>query len=595
MSTANTFLRVTDLDFNEIKNNLKTHLATNDKFKDFNFEGSVMSNLLDVLAYNTHYNAYYVNMLANEMFLDTAQQRDSVVSRAKELGYVSSSSIGSSANVNIVFGGIPAEVTNFTISKNSTFTSEISDITYTYVVPEAKTVVVNQIDGSGTGSTATVDLTIKEGEPLASTFIYDSTNPERFVIPNKNVDTSSILVKVQTSSSDSTLVEFHRATNVNQVYSTSEIYFLEEAYDEKYEIVFGDGALGKRLVDGNIVVVQYLVCNGGDTNGADTFAIDHLNMTTTYTSATIETNKKSSGGRFQENVESIKFNAPRSYQTQNRAVINNDYERIILNENSDLQSVVAYGGEHANPKLFGKVIIAAKPFGEEYITENRKRQIKASIMDRTPLGIDPIMIDPDYTYLKLNITTRYDKTKTKTSESSIRASIIDAANKFSTENLERFGRNLRYSNLLKKLDSSTEAYVLSNAAEIKLEKRISPDLNVASKVNIDFNNPIRKLSVTSSQFTYNGFISYISDDGLGNISIYRFGGNKEKIIVINKAGTIDYSTGNIQIENFAPTSHTDIYLKILAFPERLDVSTLREQVLIIDPNDTKVNVISEYT
>jgi len=588
MAAANTYLRVTDLDFNQIRNNLKTYLSTSDAFKDYNFEGSVISTMLDVLAYNTHYNAYYVNMLANEMFLDTAQQRDSVVSRAKELGYVPVSSIGATANVYLTFTGVTSGVTNFTIAKNSKFTTTVDDVTYTYVTPQAYKVI-------SSGGVFARSIDIREGEPLTHRWTHDSTNPKRFIIPNKNVDTSSITVKVQVSNVDDLTTEYTRATNINQVYSTSPVFFLEEVGDEKYEIVFGSGALGKSLDNGNIVIVDYLVCNGDATNGASTFSIDELDVDTSYSAATLTTNSSARGGRAQETIESIKFNAPRSYQTQNRAVIDNDYQRILLAENADLQSVVAFGGEQASPPVYGKVYIAVKPFGEEFATLNRKQQIQEAISDRTPLGIDPVVIDPDYTYLIPTITTYYDKTRSNTNAAAVEQTIRTAITDFATKNLERFGNKLRYSRFVRTLDNITTGSILNNDATIKMQKRFVPNVNAAEKVELNYNNPIRPGTLTSTQFTYNGFLAYLDDDSNGNVNIYRFDSNKQKVNIVAAAGTIDYTTGAIEIENFAPTAYADIQVKVTATPDRVDIIPIREQILLMNSADATITVVPEYT
>ena len=254
--SANTYLQVSELDFDEIRTNLKTYLSSQDQFKDYSFEGSAMAVLLDVLAYNTHYNAYYLNMVGNEMFLDTAQQRDSVVSRAKELGYTPVSSVGAQAEVSLTVSGVDSTVTQITIPKNAKFTTTFDDVTYTYVNPAAKNIAATSV-GVFTGS-----LTIKEGEPLAHSWTVSASNPVRYILPNAGVDTTSITVSVQESSSDSTVVEFYRASNITQIYSTSPIYFVEESADKKYEIIFGSGSLGKSLKAGNIVKVDYLVNNG---------------------------------------------------------------------------------------------------------------------------------------------------------------------------------------------------------------------------------------------------------------------------------------------------------------------------------------------
>lgn len=583
---ANTYLQVTELDFDDIRNNLKTYLSSQDQFRDYNFEGSAMAVLLDVLAYNTHYNAYYVNMLANEMFLDTAQQRDSVVSHAKLLGYVPVSSIGASANVTVTFAGLANTVTNFTIPKNSKFTTTVDDITYTYVTPSAYSVT------SDNGA-FTRDIIIKEGEPLTHKFTVTSSD-DRFIIPNTGVDMTSIVVNVQESAVDTTTTEFTQATNVSQVYSTSEVFFLEEAADGKYEIVFGSGSLGKSVKTGNIVIVDYLVNNGEATNGADTFSIDTLNVGVSYTSATISSvNKKSAGGRPAETVDSIKFNAPRNYQTQNRCIVDNDYQRILLAENPDLQSVIAFGGEQASPPQYGKVYIAAKPFGEQFITALRKQQLKSSIQNRTPLAVDPVFIDAEYTYIVPTITTYYNQSKTTISTSQIEQSVRSAVEKFSTDNLERFGNRLRYSRFVRALDNAQNGFIYNNDAKLSLQKRIVPNTNVAEKVEVSFNNAARKGTVESSQFTYNGFLAYLDDDSNGNVRIYRFNDSRQKVFIDEAAGTVDYNTGNIVIENFAPSDYADTYMRVSIDPERLDVIPLREQILIMNSQDAVITLVGE--
>ena len=588
MATANTYLQVSELDFDDIRKNLKGYLSTQNQFKDYNFEGSAMSVLLDVLSYNTHYNAYYLNMIGNEMFLDTAQQRDSVVSRAKELGYLPVSAIGASANVTVAFSGIANTVSQFTIPKNSKFSTTIDDITYTYVTPEASLV----INSANTFSKA---ITIKEGIPLTHKFTVNTSNPVRYILPNKNIDTSSISVSVQESSSDTTTTEFTRATNIKQVYSTSPVFFLEESADEKYEILFGQGALGKSLKNNNIVIVDYLVCNANKTNSANVFSVDSLSIGVGYTSATITTNTNSLGGRSPESIDSIKFNAPRNYQTQNRAVVDNDYQRILIAENADLQSVIAFGGEKAVPAVYGKVYIAVKPYGENYATNTRKSQIKDSISDRTPLGIDPVIINADYIYIVPTITTYYDKTSTTVSASQIESDIRSATLSYSTNNLERFGNKLRYSKFIRSLDNITTGSILNNDVSISLEKRFIPNINKSERLLLNFNNKIRKGTLSSTEFTYKSFQAYLDDDSLGNVNIYRYDDAKVKTNIITNAGTIDYDTGQVEVNTFAPTAFSDTQLKVSMTPDRFDVIPVREQILIMDSENGGVTITGETT
>ena len=586
-TSANSYLQVTELDFEEIRTNLKSYLSTQSQFQDYDFEGSAMAVLLDVLSYNTHYNAYYINMLANEMFLDTSQQRDSVVSHAKLVGYTPVSAIGATANVTVTFSGVSSVTAQFTIPKNSKFTTTIDDIQYTYVTPQAYTV-------TNSSNTFSRSITIKEGLPLTHRFTVNDANPQRFVLPNENVDVSSISVRVQESAADTTVTEFTRATNVSQVFSTTPVYFVEEAYDLKYEIIFGSGSLGKSLKNGNIIIIDYLVCNGDATNGATTFSIDDLTgITEPYTTATIATNSNAIGGRPAETIDSIKFNAPRFYQTQNRAVVDNDYQRILLAENSDLQSVVAFGGELASPPVYGKVYVAVKPFGEQFATATRKQQLRESILNRVPLAIDPVFIDPDYTYLIPSVTTYYSASQTVVSTGAIETQILNSIRDFSTNNLERFGNRLRYSRFVRALDNTQNGSILNNDATISIQKRFVPNTNLAERVTLNFNNPLRASTLTSSQFTLNGFQASLDDDGNGNVRIYRFNESKQKVFINDNAGTIDYTNGTVIINAFRPSAYSGIEMKVTVIPNRLDVIPIREQILIMDVNDATVTLVGE--
>lgn len=586
MAVANSYLQVTELDFNEIRNNLKTYLSSQTQFQDYDFEGSSMAVLLDLLAYNTHYNSYYVNMLANEMFLDTAQQRDSVVSNAKLLGYTPISAVGATATVTLTFSGVSGTVSQFTIPKNSKFTTTVDDIQYTYVTPSAFTV-------QNVSNTFSKAVTIKEGQPLTHRFVVNANNPQRYVLPNENVDTTSITVRVQNSVSDTESTEFTRATNINQVFSTSPVYFLEEAYDGKYEIVFGSGSLGKALINGNIVIVDYLVCNGDATNGANTFSVDTLNVGESYSAVTITTTARARGGRPQETIDSIKFNAPRFYQTQNRCVIDNDYQRILLTENPDLQSVIAFGGELADPPVYGKVFVAVKPFAEQFATATRKQQLRESILNRVPLAVDPVFIDADYTYVIPSITTYYNSSRTTVTTSAIEQAIRNAILTFSSTNLERFGNRLRYSRFVRTLDNINVGEILNNDANLRLEKRFVPNVNVAERVVLQYNNPIRPSTVSSTQFTFSGFTAFLDDDNNGNIRIYRFNESRQKTFINERAGTVNYTTGTINIENFSPSAYSGIEMKVSITPDRLDIIPVREQILIMNSSDAIISLVAE--
>lgn len=589
MATANSYIQVSEVDFQDIRANLKTYLSSQDQFRDYDFEGSAISVLLDVLAYNTHYNAYYLNMIANEMFLDTAQQRESVVSRAKELGYTPASSQGPQANVNITFSGISSSVNRITVPKNSTFTTSIDDLQYTFV-----SVGDNVIDRNSSNN-FTKDITIKEGVPLTHRFTVNTQNPSRYIIPNQNVDTTSIRVTVQESVSDTTTNEFTKATNIEEVLSTSRVYFLEEAVDGKYEIIFGSGSLGQQVKNGNIIIVEYLACNNTEANGAETFEVASLTLedSVSYTSAAITTNTAASGGRNQETVSSIKFNAPKSYQTQNRAITNKDFQRIILTENSDLQSVIAFGGEEASPAVYGKVYIAVKPFDNLFATRNRKNQIRESVLDRTPLAVDPVVIDPEYAYIIPTINVFYDRNSTVTSANQIRTAVSSAIDSFSSASLERFGNKLRYSRFVRELDNLALADILNTEASLKIQKRVVPNTQRAERLLLNYNASVRTGTFSSTAFTFNNFTCFLDDDGLGNVRIYRFDSNRAKSILDSDAGTIDYTTGIVDVSQFAPTAFEGIEMQFTLTPEGLDVTPVREEIIIMRSSDATINVIGE--
>jgi hypothetical protein len=585
--SANTYLNITEVDFADIKSNLKSYLQSQTQFNDYDFEGSNMSVLLDVLSYNTHYNAFYTNMLGNEMFLDTAQQRDSVVSRAKELGYLTRSARGASANVSITFSGISNSISEFELPKNTTFTTNINDRTFTFVTPEANII-------KNVSNTFTKAITITEGTPVTQEFTVSDASPVKYVLPNENVDTRSILVKVKESASSSANTVYKQATNIREVNNQSAVYYLQETHDKQYEILFGTGSLGKPVVDGNIVQVEYRICHGLQTNGANTFSIDSLSITPSYSGATLAVNSVARGGVEIESVDSIKFNAPRNYKIQNRAVVAKDFERIILNENTNLSSVVAFGGEEAVPAVHGKVYIAIKPQGELIPTATLKDFIKNSIKDRTMLGIDPVVIDPTYLYVIPTITTYYDTLKSNISTSAIQTLVRNSIINYSETNLEQFGKRLRYSRFVRDLDNTDES-VLNNEAEFQMQKRFVPSTTSATLVELEFHNSIEKSSIISTPFTFNNFTAQLDDDGLGNIRIFRFNTEKEKVFINSTAGTIDYATGKISINTFVVSAYEGIEIKVNANPVNKDIVPVREQIIIISSADAVINTEAEVS
>ena len=585
MATANTYLELSEVDFSDIRTNLKSYLSTQTQFQDYDFEGSAISTLLDVLAYNTHYNAFYANMLANEMFLDTAQQRDSVVSRAKELNYLPISAKGSSANVTLTFNGVASTVGNFDIAANSTFSTTIDDITYTYVTPQAYTVVNNN-------NNFVKEITITEGEPLQHRWTVDTSAPVQYILPNHDIDVDSIKVVVQESATDTTKTTFTRATNIVAVSDTSTVYFLHETIDEKHEITFGDGILGKPVKNNNIIIVDYRVCNGTTTNGANTFSVGTVTAGASFSSVDLVLKSKATGGRELESVDDVKFNAPKNYETQNRAIIAEDFSRILLNENSDLSSVTSFGGEEREPAVFGKVYIAVKPLVEQYVTEARKNELKLSINDRTPIAVDPVLIDPEYLYVIPTVTVRFDeKTTTQTTDALValvKAALVD----YNTDNLNKFKKRLRFSRLTRAVDNVDKA-IFNTEMTLSLQNRFVPDVNLSQQYILKFKNKLTKSTLSSTQFTFDGYQAFFGDDGLGKVTIFRFDSALEKVIIKDNTGTIDYDTGEVNIKAFQPTAFEGIEIKVDATPVNLDVVPTQETIIMIDSEAATISAVSE--
>lgn len=583
--SANTYLQLTEVDFEDIRSNLKSYLSTQTQFQDYDFEGSAMSVLLDVLAYNTHYNAFYANMLANEMFLDTAQQRESVVSRAKELGYLPVSARGASANVTLTFTGVGAAVGNFEIAANSKFTTTIDDITYTYVTPEASTVT------RSAANTFVQEIEIVEGEPLQQRYTVSVASPVQYIIPNEDVDTRSIKVQVQESSVDTTRTTFSRATNIVAVSNTSPVFFLHETFDRKYEVTFGDGVVGKSLKNNNIVIIDYRVCNGTTTNGANTFSVNSLTASASYTSVSLALKSQATGGREVETVAEIKDNAPRNYEIQNRAIIAEDFSRILLNENSDIGSVTAYGGELHDPATYGKVFIAAKPLTENFFTDAKKNQFKLSILDRTPIAVDPTFIDADFIYVIPTVSIRFDKKTTTETEESLKTLAKNELITFNNANLNKFKKRLRFSRLSRVIDNIDNS-IFGTEIILKLQKRFTPDTNVGRQEILNYKNPLRSGTLSSTQFTYEGYTAFLRDVS-GVIKIFRYDGDLNKIDIIPNAGTIDYTTGKVVISSFKPSAYEGIEVKVSVEPSNLDVVPTLATIITIDAEEATITATAE--
>ncbi len=487
-------LQITDLDFDTIKRNLKAFLNQQSEFTDYDFEGSGLNILLDILAYNTHYNAYYLNMVSNEAFLDTAVLRSSVVSHAKTLGYTPHSRRPASANVNITVTVASNEPTqSLTLPEGYGLQSNLIDnISYLFNVIEPITV-------SRTGNQFIYEnVPIYEGEIINVSFTNDiATNPKSiFVLPDENLYTGSLKVTVQPAVGNTSIETYSLATDIFNIDSSSLVYFLEEGTNGKYQIYFGDGIIGKAIADGAIVRVKYLVSNGVVANKANEFVA--LTSIGGFGSIQIDVNDVASGASEKESVESIRYSAPLQYSTQNRLVTYKDYESYIKKNYPSVDSVSVWGSEDDLPASYGKVIVSMKPKENYYLSETEKQRIIDDIIKpKSIIAIQTEIRDPEYLYLLVNAYVKYDKRKTTDTADQIKTKIRNAVQLYRELNLNRFGGRFVLSKLQDAVDGTNSNAIIGSEVTVRMQKRFEPEINVLRNYTIDFNAPLHRGTLTN--------------------------------------------------------------------------------------------------
>ena len=399
---------VSELDYDAIRNNLKTFLSNQAEFSDYNFEGSGMSVLLDLLAYNTHYLAYNANMLSNELYLDSADIRKNVVALAKQLGYTPTSATSPNAVIDITVNNVPATTASITMIKGTTFSTQIDQVSYTFLVNE--NITATPTDGIYKFS----NVNIYEGTSVSYSYTVDSSDvDQKFIIPNNQADTSTLKVKIQESSSDTTTNTYNKSQTLTELDSTSKVYFLQEQDDGRFEVYFGDGVLGKSLTDGNIVILEYIVTNMAQSNGASSFALG--STVGGFTNVSITTVSNAQGGSTTQSNNSIRFNAPLQYQSQNRAVTVKDYETLTQTFYPNAESISAYGGEDAESPVYGAVYIGIVPKSGSTLTETTKTSIVNNLKKYNVASVTPVIVTPETTSIILTSNVKYSENSTKTS------------------------------------------------------------------------------------------------------------------------------------------------------------------------------------
>ena len=586
---SNHKLNISDLDFDAIKTNLKTFLQSQSEFQDYNFEGSGLSIMLDVLSYNTHYLAFLANMSTNEIYLDSADIRNNIVSLAKMIGYTPSSPRAPRADIDVVVNN--ASGTSITMNKGTVFTSTVDNTQYQYVTNEDITIV--PADGVYRFS----NCTLYEGTLVTFKYTVDSNDvDQRFVIPSTKADTSTLKVSVQNSAVDTTTSTYSFASGYSNVDSTTKAYFLQEVEDGKFEVYFGDGITGAAVADGNIVILEYIVTNTTESNGASAFTLS--GNVGGFTDVTITTNSASQGGAAAETSSSIKFNAPLAYAAQNRAVTTSDYEVFVRNLYPNALSVSAWGGEDDEVPIYGVVKISIKPQSGSTLTAATKADIVAQLKQYNVASVRPEIVDPDITNVILNSTTRYDaKATTKTAET-LKSNIVAAVTNYNTNTLQRFDGVFRYSKVSGLIDD-TDNSIVSNITTVKMRKNFTPLLSTSARYDIYFRNPFYHPHeghnaamggiLSSSGFTVSGNSNemFLDDDGSGNIRRYYLNAGV-KTYANTEQGTINYTTGQITINSLNITAVSNIRgatataVELTVIPNSNDIVPVRNTVVEID-------------
>ena len=595
---ASNKLEVSDFDFDNIKANLKTFLRSQSEFQDYDFEGSGFSILLDTLAYNTHYLGFNANMLANEMYLDSADIRKNIVSLAKMLGYTPSSVRAPEASIDILVGD--GTGSSITMTKGTAFTTTVDGTTFQFI--NNADIVTTPVNGVYRFS----DVKIYEGTLVTFRYTVDTTDTDqKFIIPSSLADTSTLVVKVQTSSNDTTTNTYTLATGLATVQSTSKVYFLQEVEDGKFEIYFGDGVIGSALTNGNIIILEYIVTNVEAANGASTFT-----ASTTiggFSNLTITTNSNAQGGTSAETKESVRFNAPLQYSAQNRAVTTSDYESLVQSLYPNALSISAWGGEDDETPIYGTVVIAIKAASGSTLTTATKQSIVTQLKKYNVASVRPVIVDPETTFILITSSVKYDEKLTTKTATTLKSDITSVLSNFNDNTLQKFDGVFRYSKVTSLIDD-TDTSIISNITTIKIRKEFTPTLNSSTRYDIYFRNSLYNPvsgynSVNGGILESTGFkisgdttnVFFLDDDGAGNIRRFRLVGSV-RTYANNTQGTINYTTGQITITSLSVSSIENIrgsastVIELTVTPKSNDIVPVRDQILEIDTANSIITV-----
>ena len=597
-------IQISDLDFKDIKKNIISYMKNDPTFVDYDFEASGLNTLMDILSYNTHYTSYYLNMVANEMFLDTARMRENVVSRAKMLGYESKSNIAPKAVVSIIIektGPLESEEASILVNNEFKFSASLDGTSYNFSPETARSVPKSSSTLDSDGVTVTTkyvlnDLVLVQGDPVTEFFVVDTTNPnQRFILSNDNADTTSIKVTVREDLTTDEFTEFKRPTDTMDLSDVSTSFFVQEVESGLYEVFFGDGVLGTAVESGNIITVEYITTDGAGANGIA--KINSNNTNSDFKVVELNTVNKVYGGSDKETTDAIKFYAPRTFEGQNRAVTVRDYKTIIPKIYTQASSVNVWGGEDNDPPQYGRVFISIRPADGSYLTEFEKSSIRNKLKsDYSILTILPEIVDPNYTKLIVTTNVKYDNEATVLGEDELKTIVLNTIQSFNDTFMNEFDNYFRYSNFVSSIDNSNDAITNNTTSvDLQIEKQIT--LNARFQYVFQFSNEIAPKSLSSTGFKVlnSTNVLYLEDDGTKDLKFWYMDANNKKTYYPNVTGTIDYKNGTVTLNDLTITEleNNASTLKIKITPKDQDIFPRRNQILIIDPQEVTINMMAD--
>ena len=597
------FTKFTNLDFDQIRTSIKEYLRANSNFTDFDFEGSNFSVLIDTLAYNTYINAFNANMVVNESFLDSATLRENVVSLARNIGYVPRSRNAAKATVSLSAQTTSASDT-LTLQAGLVCVGTSENSNYIFSIPESITTTINS------GVANFNNITIYQGTYLKKQFVVDGSLDQRFVLDNSFIDTSTIVVKVKGFSDSGEGREYSRVDNILNINKNSEIYLIQEVQDEKYELLFGDGYFGKKLENGAIITVSYIITDGEDGNGAANFSfsgrfLDSLSNTVIPTNTiSVTTVNAAANGSAIESVDSIKYFAPRIYASQHRAVTTRDYEAIIQQIYPNTESVSVVGGEELDPPEFGNVVISIKPKNGDFVSDFDKQTILTKLKDYSLSGINQRITDLKVLYVEIDSGVYYNSSQV-TNVNALKTKVSSVLNTFARANINQFGGRFKYSKLCQTIDNADNA-ITSNITRVIIRRNLKALINQSAQYELCYGNKfhINKegFNIKSTGFTLAGRIGtfYFTDvPGSGDkgvISIVKDINETGKYeVIVKSAGTVDYTKGEIILNtlNITSTAVANNIVEIQAFPESNDIIGLKDLYLSFSVADSTINMVKD--